>query len=145
MRPSGVRSKRAPQASSSLTRAGASSAWILAMRQSFRSFPPRMVSRKWTFQLSRESVVASAAATPPSAITVCALPSSDLQMSATEQPWAAASIAARRVAPASRRAAREAVEVTADQVAGGVTGEAVARQRDRAHEEDQRPEAETVG
>ena len=69
------------------------------MRQSFRSFPPRMVSRKWTFQLSRGSVVASAAATPPSAITVCAFPRSDLQTRPTEQPSAAASIAARSPAP----------------------------------------------
>ena len=36
---------------------------------------------------------------PPSAITVCALPSSDLQTSAVLAPWAEASIAARRPAP----------------------------------------------
>jgi hypothetical protein len=52
-----------------------------------------------TFQLSRSSVLASAAATPPSAITVCALPRSDLQTSATRTPCAAASIAARSPAP----------------------------------------------
>ena len=44
------------------------------MRQLFRYCPPRMVSAKCTFQLSRSSTLASAAATPPSAITVCALP-----------------------------------------------------------------------
>ena len=48
---------------------------------------------------SRLSVVASAAATPPSAITVWAFPSSDLQTTATETPWSTASIAARRPAP----------------------------------------------
>ena len=37
-------------------------------------WPPRIVSAKWTFQLSRSSTLASAAAIPPSAITVCALP-----------------------------------------------------------------------
>ena len=36
---------------------------------------------------------------PPSAITVCALPSSDLQTSAVFAPWAEASIAARSPAP----------------------------------------------
>src|SRR5262249_24698847 len=36
---------------------------------------------------------------PPSAMTVCALPSSDLQMSPTETPAADASMAARRPAP----------------------------------------------
>ena len=56
------------------------------MRQLFTYWPPRMVSAKCTFQLSRSSTLASAAAMPPSAITVCALPSSDLQMSPTETP-----------------------------------------------------------
>src|SRR4249919_1789182 len=40
-----------------------------------------------------------AAAMPPSAITVCALPSKDLQIKPTETPLPAASIAARRPAP----------------------------------------------
>ena len=40
-----------------------------------------------------------AAAIPPSAITVCALPRSDLQIRPTETPALAASIAARRPAP----------------------------------------------
>ena len=69
------------------------------MRQLFTYWPPRIVSAKWTFQLSRSSTLASAAAMPPSAITVCALPSSDLQTSPTETPAAEASIAARRPAP----------------------------------------------
>jgi len=69
------------------------------MRQLLSIFPPRIVSRKWTFQLSRVSVLASAAATPPSAITVCALPSSDLQTRPTDAPCSAASIAARNPAP----------------------------------------------
>ena len=43
--------------------------------------------------------VGSAAATPPSAMTVCALPSSDLQTRPTDIPAAAASIAARSPAP----------------------------------------------
>ena len=69
------------------------------MRQSLSSLPPRIVSRKCTFQLSRASVVASAAATPPSAITVCAFPRSDLQTTATDTPCSAASMAARSPAP----------------------------------------------
>src|SRR3990170_427130 len=40
-----------------------------------------------------------AAAMPPSAITVCALPSSDLQTRAVRAPWAEASMAARSPAP----------------------------------------------
>ena len=45
-----------------------------------------MVSAKWTCQPSRSSTLASAAAIPPSAITVCAFPSSDLQTRPTETP-----------------------------------------------------------
>ena len=75
IRPSAVRSNTAPQASSSRTRSGASFACSSAMRQLLTYWPPRMVSAKWTFQLSRSSTLASAAAMPPSAITVCALPS----------------------------------------------------------------------
>src|SRR3982074_2686574 len=67
MRPSLVRSKRAPQASSSLTRAGASLACSSAIRQWLRYWPPRIVSAKWTFQLSRSSTLARAAAIPPPA------------------------------------------------------------------------------
>jgi len=40
-----------------------------------------------------------AAAMPPSAMTVCALPSSDLQINPTLTPAADASIAARKPAP----------------------------------------------
>src|SRR6476646_4423008 len=69
------------------------------MRQLLRYWPPRIVSEKCTRQLSRSSTFAIAAAAPPSAITVCALPSSDLQTSATRSPGAAASIAARSPAP----------------------------------------------
>ena len=69
------------------------------MRQLLRYWPPRMVSAKWTFQLSRSSTLAIAAAMPPSAMTVCALPSSDLQTRPTDAPAADASIAARSPAP----------------------------------------------
>ena len=69
------------------------------MRQLLTYWPPRIVSAKWTFQLSRSSTLASAAAMPPSAMTVCALPSSDLQTSPTLTPAADASIAARSPAP----------------------------------------------
>ena len=70
------------------------------MRQLLTYCPPRIVSAKWTFQLSRSSTLPSAAAMPPSAMTVCALPRSDLQTSPTETPGAAAaSMAARRPAP----------------------------------------------
>src|SRR5829696_7211455 len=99
MRPSFVRSKSAPQASNSFTRAGASLACNSAIRQLFRYCPPRSVSAKCTRQLSRSSTLASAAATPPSAITVCALPSRLLQTRPTLAPAALASIAARSPAP----------------------------------------------
>src|SRR5216110_672172 len=99
MRPSFVRSKSAPQASSSRTRSGDSLACSWAMRQLLTYWPPRMVSEKWTFQLSRSSTLARAAAMPPSAITVWALPSSDLQTSPTDTPAADASMAARSPAP----------------------------------------------
>ena len=69
------------------------------MRQLLTYCPPRMVSEKWTFQLSRSSTLPSAAAMPPSAMTVWALPSSDLQINPTETPAAEASIAARKPAP----------------------------------------------
>ena len=69
------------------------------MRQLLRYCPPRMVSAKWTFQLSRSSTCAIAAAMPPSAMTVWALPSSDLQMRPTDAPDADASMAARSPAP----------------------------------------------
>ena len=39
-----------------------------------------MVSRKWTIQLSFELTLPIEAAAPPSAMTVCALPNSDLEM-----------------------------------------------------------------
>src|SRR6187402_741376 len=69
------------------------------MRQLLMYWPPRIVSAKCTRQLSRSSTFPRGAATPPSAITVWALPSSDLQTSPTLAPAAAASIAARRPAP----------------------------------------------
>ena len=69
------------------------------MRQLFTYWPPRIVSAKCTFQLSRSSTLPIAAAMPPSAMTVCALPSSDLQTRPTETPAADASIAARKPAP----------------------------------------------
>src|SRR6266487_1660226 len=69
------------------------------MRQLFRYLPPKSVSWKCVCQLSRSSTFPSAAAMPPSAMTVCALPSSDLQTSAVRAPSAEASIAARNPAP----------------------------------------------
>jgi hypothetical protein len=69
------------------------------MRQLFRNFPPRMVSRKCTCQLSLELALPMAAAQPPSAITVCALPNNDLQTTATLNPRCLASITARSPAP----------------------------------------------
>ena len=45
-----------------------------------------MVSRKWTIQLSFGLTLPIAAAAPPSAITVWALPNSDLEMTATFLP-----------------------------------------------------------
>ena len=46
--------EQGPQSSSSRTRSGDSCAWSWAMRQLLSILPPRMVSRKWTFQLSSE-------------------------------------------------------------------------------------------
>ena len=46
------------------------------------------MSRKWTFQLSSFQTLPIAAAIPPSAMTVWALPRSDLQMSAVFAPSA---------------------------------------------------------
>src|SRR5579863_8494748 len=57
-----------------------------------------MVSRKWTCQLSSSHTLPMAAATPPSAITVWALPSRDLQTSAVRSPRSLASMAALRPA-----------------------------------------------
>ena len=56
------------------------------MRQLLTYWPPRIVSAKCTRQLSRSSLCAIAAAMPPSAMTVCALPSSDLQIRPTDTP-----------------------------------------------------------
>ena len=58
------------------------------MRQLLRNLPPRIVSRKCVRQSSAVSTFAIAAAIPPSAITVCALPSSDLQTTPTLAPCA---------------------------------------------------------
>ncbi len=58
-----------------------------------------MVSRKWTCQLSFGFTLPMAAAAPPSAITVWALPNRDLEMIAVFLPRARASIAARRPEP----------------------------------------------
>ncbi len=58
-----------------------------------------MVSRKCTIQLSFGLELPIAAAQPPSAITVCALPNSDLEMIAVLSPACLASIAARRPEP----------------------------------------------
>ena len=69
------------------------------MRQLLSILPPRIVSRKWTCQLSSGHTWPMAAAMPPSAMTVCALPRSDLQTSADARPRSLASIAARRPAP----------------------------------------------
>src|SRR5688572_31128196 len=69
------------------------------MRQTLRNLPPRIVSRKWIFQLSRGSTLPIAAAMPPSAITVCALPSRLLLITPVDSFCALHSIAARRPAP----------------------------------------------
>src|SRR5262245_16683046 len=99
IRPSRVRSNTAPQASSSRTRSGDSSAWSWAIRGLLRSLPPTIVSRKCVCQVSRSSTCWSEAATPPSAMTVWALPSNDLQTRPTFAPASAASMAARSPAP----------------------------------------------
>src|SRR3954468_5082288 len=97
--PSLVRSNSAPYVSSSQARSGASLACSSAIRGLLRNLPPRMVSRKCTCQLSLLLTLPIAAAQPPSAMTVCALPNSDLQMIATRRPASCAAIAARRPEP----------------------------------------------
>ena len=73
---------------------GASWACSSAMRQLLRNLPPRMVSPKWTCQLSLLLTLRMAAA-QPSAITVWALPlNSDLVTTATRRPRSRASITA---------------------------------------------------
>src|SRR4051812_21490321 len=99
IRPSGVRSNSAPYVSSSHTRSGASLACNSAIRQWFMNLPPRIVSRKCTCQLSLELTFPIAAAAPPSAITVWALPNSDLHTIAVRLPCRRASMAARSPAP----------------------------------------------
>src|ERR1041385_1976471 len=69
------------------------------MRQLFRYLPPNIVSWKCVCHESCASTFANAAAMPPSAITVCALPSNDLQTKAVRAPDADASMAARNPAP----------------------------------------------
>src|ERR1022692_1628336 len=68
------------------------------MRQLLTSWPPSIVSAKCTSQLSSGSRLPIPAAMPPSAMTVWALPSSDLVTTVTLQP-ASAAIAARMPAP----------------------------------------------
>src|SRR3954449_6605142 len=99
IRPSLVRSNSAPYVSSSQTRSGASLACSSAIRQLLRNLPPRMVSPKCTIQLSLSLTLPIDAAQPPSAITVWALPNSDLEMIAVRLPSSRASMAARRPAP----------------------------------------------
>ena len=69
------------------------------MCQLLRYLPPNIVSWKCTCQSSSGETLPNDAATPPSAITVWALPSSDLQTSAVRAPASAAAIAARSPAP----------------------------------------------
>src|ERR1035441_4220718 len=88
-----------PQRSSSRTRSIASWAYSSTMRQLLTSWPPSMVSAKCTSQLSSGSRLPIPAAMPPSAMTVWALPSSDLVTTVTLQPASAAAIAARMPAP----------------------------------------------
>src|SRR3954451_17719099 len=58
-----------------------------------------MVSAKWICQVSLALAFFIDAAQPPSAITVCALPNSDLVTTATRRPRSRASITARSPAP----------------------------------------------
>ena len=61
--------------------------------------PLDLNSEKCTRQLSRESTLPMDAAQPPSAMTVCALPKRDLQISPVLRPWAEHSMEARKPAP----------------------------------------------
>src|SRR5258705_10790853 len=122
MRPSLVRSNSAPQCSSSRTRSGDSWAWSWAMRQWLRNEPPFMVSLKWVSQPSCGSTLASAAATPHSAITVWALPSRDFVTSPPEHPNSATSIAARSPAPPAPITSTSCSWVWNDSIASSCSG-----------------------
>ena len=61
-------------------------AWSWAIRGLLSSLPPTIVSRKWTCHESAAATWARAAATPPSAMTVWALPRSDLHTRPTLRP-----------------------------------------------------------
>ena len=99
MRPSFVRSKSAPHSSSSWTRSGA----FLRVELGHAPVVQHLAAAHRVAEVDLPVVLAattlpSAAAMPPSAMTVCALPRSDLQMSAVFD--------AQRAAPRWRRAAR---------------------------------------
>ena len=99
MWPDGVRSKTPPHCSSSRTRSGASFACSSAMRQLFRYLPPTSCPGSAPSTRRPRRRCRAPRRSPPSAITVCALPSSDLQTSAVRAPSADDSIAARMPAP----------------------------------------------
>src|SRR5918992_360822 len=141
MRPSRVRSKTAPQRSSSRTRSGASWAWMRAIFQLLSIFPPTIVSRKCVSQESLGATWASAAATPPSAMTVCALPSRDLQTRPTEAPCAAASMAARRPAPPAPTTSTSCGCRSMESITSGPSARSEA---DRGVDEDAEPEQADV-
>src|SRR5579884_1122404 len=98
------------------------------MRQLLSSWPPSMVSAKWTSQLSCESTLPMPAAMPPSAITVCALPSSDFVTTETEHPASAAAIAARMPAPPA--------PMTSTSVSMGMYGSLISSEHDVRVRED---------
>src|SRR5436309_1182900 len=113
MRPSGVRSNRAPHASSSLMRSGASCAWICAMRRS----------------LSQDSDIVNDAHRAEADVDVGQrdreqrAPGKE-HVVAVERAHAAPRLEARLPAPGTG----EAVDLPADQVSRGVTAERVTGQ-----------------
>ena len=72
---------------------------ISAIRQLLMNLPLFMVSMKCVCQPSSGSTLPNDAAIPPSAMTVCALPSRLLVSTPTERPCSVAAMAARRPAP----------------------------------------------
>src|SRR5436189_225152 len=135
MRPSLVRSKTAPHASSSRTRSGASFACSSAMRKLLRYCPPRIVSEKWTFQLSRSSTLADVEVGGPDGEHRDPRPEHVVFVEPRDAP-------PRLVLHRAASLAREAVGAAADEVAQRVAAERERREEDDVRDHHERADAD---
>src|SRR5438034_1160669 len=128
MRPSGVRSNSAPHASSSVTRSGASWAWIWAMRQLLFILPSHVVDDARRAQPDVDVSQRDREQRAPGEQHVVAVERAD---------------AAPRVEPclASPRA-RETVDLPADEVPQRVAAECVTREQDHVDQHHECPDAD---